>query len=263
MIIYVYGDVLLLVALLVTIPLIWSVARSFALRFRFWRAALSGVACAVITYGFIALQISYILLGIFSFIGCFLLNFIAFGKQNWSLLLRAAVMLFLEMLTLCGICTLAMYLFDGNGRAYISLGALIGAVILLCIGIRNKKSALSVAEEAKNISNIRLKMVIQGKEIECDALVDSGNQLLEPVSLCPVVFTSNIAAQTCNPEVKMRVVPYKTASGEGVAMCQKAERAYLFYHGKWVDAGDIYVAYSAKLSCEAIVGYEVFNRTTA
>ena len=265
MVIYIYGDVLLLICLLVTVPLLWSVARSYALRFRIWRCLAAGALCAAITYCCIAIQASYILLILINWASCMLLVWTAFGKQccTLRLLFRASAMLFLEMMTLCGLCTMAVYLFDGNRRATVSLGALIASVALLCIGLRNKKAAYSVAEEAKVISNIRLKIVLQSNTFECDALVDSGNQLLEPISLCPVIFTNNIAAQNTDPEIKTRLVPYKTASGEGLALCQRAESAYLYYNGAWQNAGDIYVAYSAELNCDAIVGYEVFNRITA
>lgn len=91
----------------------------------------------------------------------------------------------------------------GNQEEYIGGGenryALqISLIILLAIGVLRLFIVTFSTEKSKE--SVRLRITFENKSCECDALVDSGNLVKDPMNLNPVIFIKPSVAKKIIPE---------------------------------------------------------------
>ena len=263
--VYVYADVFVLISIFATIPMLWGIARTYSLKFRFWRSFVASFFGGVISIIWIMLKLKYWIVAALSILTFAFILIIAFGKMKFLLLCHSEGMLFAENILLGGVCLFINSIFSNSTRNFISIGCLILGVILFIMVLRMRKSAYEVSVKAMTVQSCRLRISIGEKVFEVDAMLDSGNLLYEPLSQCPVIilneiFLSNEIGQNGFENNKdARIVPFRTAQGNGELHCVKAESTKILIGQKWYDVGDIFVGASEYITCDALVGVHILN----
>ena len=182
-----------------------------------------------------------------------LMCLVAFGRKSFRTYITSVGLTFGVSMLIGGIMTSA-FLKLGNAVSYLEIGgtiatvygeipvwkfavfALFSALITWLLGklFRRKRS--------QRVCLVRMRF--DGREREFPALVDSGNLLEEPVSGTPVIFLKGKAAKLLPKELlsamkngvaslslpeagKLRVIPGKTVSGEGILLAAVPENISL------------------------------------
>lgn len=255
-----YADVVLLISLLVNMPVFWSTARLYGLKFSVSRSALACVFCgisAIFTIMYKLEPVKAFALYVFVFT---VSVYIAFGKNKLKAVLKIAFMLLWHSVILGGICNVINLTLHSDLRQYISLACVFAGTVIFCIAIRMRKSAYAVSVDSLKISRCKLRIYLGADEYILEAMVDSGNMLTEPLSQCPVIVAGKHNDKLCE-NIKScknkRFVPIATLTGSGIIECAPA-RAWLC--GKHTEElGDVYIGVSENLDYEAVVGTAVFN----
>lgn len=260
MTVYIYADIIIAVSCIVNIPVLWSSARLYGLKFSLIKAFVASVLCGV--SALIAIYFK------FNFLQMFLLYsatwitvvFIAFGKNKLPTVLRIAFMLLWHSAVISGVCNIVNITVNKDIRQYISIGCVVFGTAIFCVAVRMKKSAYAIGTELLKINACKLRINLNGNEYILKAIVDSGNMLVEPISQCPIIVVGeqnenlNNAVKNCPNK---RLVPFSTISGDGVIECVKCE-AWLYCENMRY-LGDIYIGVSKNMKYEAVVGTAVFN----
>ena len=270
-VVYVYADIVVLISILALVPMLWGVSRAYALKFRFIRAVAAAFVSGTVTLCMILLRMTYFEMIMCSLGAFVVMIYIAFGKIKFRLVCHAAGMLFAETVLLCGFCMLVNNVFSEYARSFISLGCMVCGIVLLIAVIRMRKSAYAVSAQASSAQNYRITISMNGKTVDIDAVLDSGNMLTEPLSQCPVIilnaalakkkFNDDIVKPIENQNSKnIRLVPFRTADSNGIMTCVRTDGVKIMEHNEWSDAGDVYVGISENINCEALIGTEILNR---
>ena len=184
---------------------------------------------------------------------------IAFGQRSLRTYFASVALTFGVSMIIGGMMTSA-FLKLGGQASYIEIGgtietiygnlpvwkfavfALLSAIATWGIGklFRRKRATRTCA----------LRMTFDGNEHEWVALVDSGNLLEEPVSGTPVIFLKGNAARSLPAYLlyamksgaaalssenvgKLRVIPSRTVTGNGILLAAVPERLSLLTGGVW------------------------------
>ena len=184
---------------------------------------------------------------------------IAFGQRSLRTYFASVALTFGVSMIIGGMMTSA-FLKLGGQASYIEIGgaietiygnlpvwkfavfALLSAIATWGIGklFRRKRAMRTCA----------LRMTFDGNEPEWVALVDSGNLLEEPVSGTPVIFLKGNAARSLPAYLlyamksgaaalssenvgKLRVIPSRTVTGNGILLAAVPERLSLLTGGVW------------------------------
>lgn len=255
----IYADVLFIINFSMDFLSLYIVGRLMHFRMKAWRViggaslgALYGVLELLIV-GSSFLKTAITLLVLMAMCG------IAFGFRSFRTYLASAALTFGVGMLIGGMMTSA-FLKLGTEISYIEIGgtmetvygalpvwkfvvfALLSALITWTLGklFRRKRA----------IRTCVLRVTFDGKETEVSALVDSGNLLEEPVSGTPVIFLKGKAARTLPLYLlcamkngaaslssenvgKLRVIPSRTVTGNGVLLAAVPEKLDLLTEGVW------------------------------
>ena len=184
---------------------------------------------------------------------------IAFGVYSLRSYLLSTVLTFGVSMLIGGMMTSA-FLKLGNQISYIEIDGTIATVYgnlpVWKFAVFALLSALAtwgigkVFRRKQAIRTCSVRMTFDGKENELTALVDSGNLLEEPVSGTPVIFLKGKAARSlplyllCAMKSgaaslssdnigKLRVIPSRTVTGNGILLAAVPENLSLFTDGVW------------------------------
>lgn len=270
-VVYVYADVVILISILVTVPMLWGIARAYGLRFGFLRAIVASFFNGITTLAAILLRLNYIVILLYAGPIFFVLLYITFGRLRLKTMLHATGMLFAEAVLLSGACVLINDVFSNETRSFISLGCMICGVVFLTAALRIRRSAYSVSVEASTVQNYSLMLSFGTKTVRITAVLDTGNLLTEPLSQSPVIILNRkLALKELNEDVvkpietnsmsRVRIVPYRSADSDGIMLCVRAEEVKLLEHDEWQSVGDVYVGISGNIACDALIGTELLNR---
>lgn len=89
---------------------------------------------------------------------------------------------------------------------------LFSLVILLAIGVL--KLFITVLSGAKDVKSTRLSLTVGGKSVSCDALVDSGNLVKDPMNMNPVVFIKPALAKELLPREILELTELETLGAD-------------------------------------------------
>lgn len=184
---------------------------------------------------------------------------IAFGVYSLRSYLLSAVLTFGVSMLIGGMMTSA-FLKLGNQISYIEIDGTIATVygnlpvwkfaVLALLSALATWGIGKVFRRKQAIRTCSVRMTFDGKENELTALVDSGNLLEEPVSGTPVIFLKGKAARSlplyllCAMKSgaaslssdnigKLRVIPSRTVTGNGILLAAVPENLSLFTDGVW------------------------------
>ncbi len=260
MTVYIYADIVLLVSLIVNIPILWSTARAYGLRFSVLRSVLASLLCgaSAICVVFFKLDLtSTLAVYVFVFV---LTVYIAFGRNRIENVLRISFMLLWHCAILCGVCNIINMTLHNEIREYISIACVIIGTVIFCIAMRMRKSAYAVGIASLKSNSCKLRININGEEYILKAVVDSGNMLTEPLSQCPVIVVGEHNDELCKcieASGYKRFVPFVTISGNGIIECARAQAWLCGKNDEML--GDVYIGVSKNMAHEAVVGTAIFN----
>ena len=178
---------------------------------------------------------------------------ISFGCHSFRTYMTAVGLTFGVSMLIGGIMT-ASFLKLGNAVSYLEIGGTIATVwgelpvwkfavfALLSALVTWLLGKIFRRKRAQRVCLVRMRF--DGKEREFPALVDSGNLLEEPVSGTPVIFLKEKAAKQLPEHLlsamkngvaslslpdagKLRVIPSKTVSGDGILLAAVPEQISL------------------------------------
>lgn len=260
MTVYIYADIIIAVSCIVNIPVLWSSARLYGLRFSLVRAFAASVFCGIFALAAVYLKFDFLQMLLLYAVSWGGAVFIAFGKNKFLTVLRISFMLLWYSAVISGVCNVVNMVVNKEIRQYISFGCVILGTAIFCLAVRMKKSAYAVGTEILKINACKLRINLNGSEYILKAIVDSGNMLVEPISQCPVIVVNerdeilNNAIKNCKNK---RFVPFSTISGDGVIECTKCDAWLCSEKTRFL--GDIYIGISKNIKYEAVVGTAVFN----
>ena len=184
---------------------------------------------------------------------------VAFGHRSLRTYLASVALTFGVSMIIGGMMTSA-FLKLGGQASYIEIGGTIetvyGNLPVWKFAVFALLSALAtwgigkLFRRKRVIRTCALRMTFDGNEHEWVALVDSGNLLEEPVSGTPVIFLkgnaaralpayllyamkSGAAALSSENVGKLRVIPSRTVTGNGILLAAVPEKLSLLTGGVW------------------------------
>ena len=184
---------------------------------------------------------------------------VAFGRRSLRTYLASVALTFGVSMIIGGMMTSA-FLKLGGQASYIEIGGTIetvyGNLPVWKFAVFALLSALAtwgigkLFRRKRMIRTCALRMTFDGNEHEWVALVDSGNLLEEPVSGTPVIFLkgnaaralpayllyamkSGAAALSSENVGKLRVIPSRTVTGNGILLAAVPEKLSLLTGGVW------------------------------
>ena len=184
---------------------------------------------------------------------------VAFGRRSLRTYLASVALTFGVSMIIGGMMTSA-FLKLGGQASYIEIGGTIetvyGNLPVWKFAVFALLSALAtwgigkLFRRKRVIRTCALRMTFDGNEHEWVALVDSGNLLEEPVSGTPVIFLkgnaaralpayllyamkSGAAALSSENVGKLRVIPSRTVTGNGILLAAVPEKLSLLTGGVW------------------------------
>ena len=156
-------------------------------------------------------------------LSAFLLSLISFGRAGFFLFPYVAI----SALNLCGLS-------DALLRSGVSCFAILLAASLFSLGVCLIQRKNKLSEDVPCV----LRIVYHGKQASLPAIRDSGNLLRDGVTSQPVIVAPASALSTLMPSGAQtgdiatlppgwRLLPIRTAAGNGLLMCFRADRTEL------------------------------------
>ncbi len=242
--VYVYADVMILISIAVSYPLLWITARENNLCFRWARALLAAGFSGIMLLIEVLVRLPYYFSFLWGIISYSVMIPVSFGKMKLKRYLFSLLFLAGSNLILSGLLTAV------NGGGYQgAAGIVIGTALILIF-----KRIVLQHGTAKTF--YRMKLVFDGKTVILEAFLDTGNMLVEPISKAPVIIVSQKYGR--NADMEGRVPVYaKTAAGSRILYTVKADEAWMFGKREWHMVGDVMIGFSETSEFEAIIGPEV------
>ncbi len=255
----IYGDVLFIINFSMDFLSLYMAARLMHLPIRPWRVIMGATVGAL--YGVLELLLSVgkLLAFFLTVMVMLLMCILAFGKQRGGRLLMSTV-LFCGVNMLMGGMMTAIFMNLGAYRQYIvidsRLHTIFGDMPIWLFAILSALSALfawsmgRIFRAKRAMRTCRLRVTFGGKTEELMGLLDSGNLAEEPISGTPVIFLKEkdavflpkellalmrmgALAMAENTAYRLRFVPTRTATGEGILAAVIPERVELFTEGRF------------------------------
>ena len=255
----IYGDVLFIINFSMDFLSLYMVGKLLHIPMRAWRVILGASVGAL--YGVLELLLS--VSGFVSFlmavIVMLLMCYIAFGKQAFYRF-AMTVALFCGINMLIGGMMTAAFVKLGAYKQYVEIGGelhtIYGDMPVWLFVILSAVSALAtwglgrLFRKKSGLRTCDVRILFDDKEKEMTGLVDSGNLLVEPLSGTPVIFLrghdaelfpealldamrTGCASLNYLSDVRLRFVPSRTVSGEGVLLAVVPKAVYLRVNGIW------------------------------
>ncbi len=261
----IYIDVLITVNLFIDYLLLFSVKRLLHIQTKSYRVLLGALFSAMSTpIVFLSFYTEFIsvlfkpLISIFSVL-------IAFGRSDFKRFIIRSIMLWGISMGLCG----AMIIFKHilNPRNLIiyrdTLYFNISPVSLILFTLASY-IVLTIYEKFKGQHTLKCKTInvtitsFDNKKISFESAVDTGLNLKEPFSGLPVIMAERTLLRHMDiPKEKLRIIPFSTASGDGIVYGFKPKELSL--NGK-KSYGECYVAITdnrLKGEVKSIMGEEL------
>jgi stage II sporulation protein GA (sporulation sigma-E factor processing peptidase) len=189
----VYVDILFLINLLMDFVVLWAAARLAQVRVSFWRTAAGAIIGAI--YSVLVLFPDFYFMSKIEmkFLVSVLMIMAAYIPLSWKKFGQVVIYFYLIAFTMGGAVLGLIYLMGGNSLTGMLsdlplhylwlLIALVTAALLGKYGIAYVKRSL-----LQDLLKVRVEIQVQGKRFKVIGLVDTGNQLLDPLTGSPVII---------------------------------------------------------------------------
>ena len=229
----IYVDVLFLINFVMDYGVLWAAARLSRVRFVSWR--LAGAACLGAIYGILVLLPDlYFLSSIWmKFVVSLAMLSIAFAPLVWKKFGQVLLYFYLIAFLMGGAVLGVVYfmnnfaiqpVFTGVPLPYLWLTVALGTAVLL------GKWGVSFLRKTflQDLLKVPILIKLQNCEIKVDGLVDTGNQLVDPLTGAPVVIVEyDVLAPYLPPHAKSLFLAGGEVDMEKVTQCF-AEVGYAF-----------------------------------
>ncbi len=200
----IYVDVLFLINFVMDYGVLWAAARLSRLRFASWR--LAGAAGLGAVYGILVLFPDlYFLSAIWmKFLASLFMLAVAFAPLSWKKFVQALLYFYLIAFMMGGAVLGIVYFLNNFVIQPVSTGAPLPYLwLVIALGTAILLGKWGVVFLRKTFLQDMLKVPVtirlQGREIAVDGLVDTGNQLLDPLTGAPVVIVEYDVLAPCLP----------------------------------------------------------------
>ena len=266
----IYGDVLMVINFSMDFLALYITGKIMHNRQRPFFLTLSAVIGAVYSLVILSLDSDGIVGGTVSILAAFLLTFVAYGKQKFSVLIKNTAVFYIVNFALGGGITALCNLLNMwqnkqnvmiNGTFDVVYGDIpLGLLVILgpLCGLFSLVSGKLIKKKSAQ-RKCSLSITLDQTSVCIDALVDSGNLLTEPISGKPVIITAFEAVRRliplelfslfksrdtsclgiCTYASRVRVIPTSTVNGKGILYALFPDRVTV--DGKEVD---VYIAIS-------------------
>ena len=212
----VYVDVMFMREFIFDALLLSIIAWVLKLKWTWWKIALGSALGSLYTIALLFPALSFLFHFSLKILISILMLIIAFGLRRWSILLKASVTFYLISFLAGGVTTGLYYLFLPSANAlwkqvllmndgiysviqtsflYLLVGFAIATFLITkTITVRKKQQLLS-----DNL--VTVSIVLGGKQIQCHGLIDTGNQLYDPLTRTPVVIIEASLLSSLFPEL--------------------------------------------------------------
>ncbi|MGD0152676.1 MAG: sigma-E processing peptidase SpoIIGA [Thermacetogeniaceae bacterium] len=221
----IYVDVLFLINFVMDYGVLWAAARLSRIRFISWR--LAGAACLGAIYGILVLLPDlYFLSAIWmKFLASLVMLGIAFAPLAWKKLGQVLLYFYLIAFLMGGAVLGFVYfmnsfaiqpVFSDVPLPYLWLTIALGTAVLL------GKWGVPFLRKTflQDMMKVPVLIMLQGHEIKVDGLVDTGNQLVDPLTGAPVVIVEyDVLAPYLPPQAKYLFSGGGEVDLEKVAQC--------------------------------------------
>lgn len=120
MTVYIYADIIFVVSCIVNIPVLWSSARLYGLKFSLTRAFAASVFCGISTLVAVCCKLDFLQMILLYALSWIAVVFIAFGKNKFLTAVRVAFMLLWHSSVISGVCNIVNMVVNKEIRRYIS-----------------------------------------------------------------------------------------------------------------------------------------------
>lgn len=231
----IYIDVLITVNLFIDYLLLFSVKRLLHIHTKSIRillgALFSSLTTPIIFLGFYTELASSVIKPLISS----LTILISFGYVNFIRFIIRSGMFWGLSMGLCGVLLITEYFLNPQDliiyrdTVYLNISP-----VHLIIFTLAAYMILTIYDKIKGQHNLRCKIIKvtlfsdENKKITFDSAVDTGLNLKEPFSGLPVIMTEKKLLETIDiPSDKMRIIPFSTASGDGIVYGFKPKKILL------------------------------------
>ncbi len=255
----IYGDVLFIINFSMDFLSLFMVGKLMHLPMRAWRVILGASLGAVYGVAELLLEANALLSFLLTASVMLTMCFLAFGRQRLRRFVMTTV-LFCGVNMLVGGIMTAAFVRLGAYEHYIEIGGelhtIYGDMPVWLFAVLASLSALAtfavgrIFRKTQSVKSCEIRLVCAGREATLSGLVDSGNLLTEPLSGSPVVFVKEsnafflpselidamrlgIASANDLGKIRLRFVPSRTVSGEGILLAVVPEGFFLRVGGEW------------------------------
>lgn len=260
----IYVDTLLCVNLFIDYIMLYALRKILKINSKLIRLLPGAILAAVLTLGVFLPFYSRLFSVFYRVISAAVTVFVAFGKTNVkSFLLRVAAFIGISI-SFSGAVSLIWLIFKPKGivvwgdAVYLDISPVMLIVCSFFAFI-----SLSIYERVKSkvkpkVRIHRVTVYSDKSEYSFSSMVDTGCNLREPFSGLPVIVADKELINSSDiPYNKLRLVPYKTLSGEGVLKAFKPDKIEI--DGKELKSGCFIGVSEGKLKNEikSLMGEEI------
>lgn len=296
----IYIDLIILENICMNYIILFGTAYIMKIKIKYFKILISSIIGAIYSV-LLYMQIIPIYSNvIMKFFLSIVMTYIAYNPKNIKLALKELILFYLISFVFGGCAFALLYfvkpenIFMRNG-VYIGtyplkiafLGGIVGFIITY-IAFRMIKNRTS-----KNNIIYKLKIINNGKSIEINALLDTGNMLKDPITKTPVIVVEKEQLKELLPEIvlnniekilggdltkendninsylsKFRVIPYNSIGKQnGILLAFKADKISIYINGEEKELKDVIIGIyneSFKNSrYNALVGLEILEKAEA
>lgn len=275
----VYIDVMFMRELVFDAVLLTLTAWILKLKWTWWKIGLASIIGALYTVALFFPALSFLFHFSIKLLTSIIMLLVAFGFKKWQLLSKTFIAFYLISFLAGGVTTGLYYLFLPSANAfwkqvllmndgmytviqtsfiYLILGFTIACFLIIRTMANRKKQQLI----DQNLVNVTI--TIGGEQFTCKALIDTGNQLYDPLSRTPVViveaqllsstFPQLIAGLQLNSydfsqlsdellsiwQTKIKIVPFRSVNKDGqFIVALKPEQLEFIHNDKTITANKV------------------------
>lgn len=213
----VYVDIMLLINFIMDFFILWATGKLTGFKAR-WSRLMVGALCGAIYSLIIFLPQSEIFTALVTKIICsVLMILLAFAPLSFRHFLRSFVYLYIISFVMGGAVIAAIYMTDSsppiiqacNGAAILTNSFSYGWLTVgICVALVVGWGGISYVRKNWVQNNLLSNLVIylQGRKVSVQALLDTGNQLVDPLTQQPVIIVEIFALQHLLPERILQAV---------------------------------------------------------
>ncbi len=199
----IYADILFALNFFLDFFLIWASGRFLRLRASLIRQLLAAILGAGYAAGLLIVEISFFYSWPLAILASMLILRLAFAWQNWRAYLRLMAIFYLIAFAMAGAALAAASLLGSRGISFepvqtVQISALAFAILMAAILARRGFEVVK-RNWQKDSFILALEIAVNGQTASLKALIDTGNDLREPISGKPVLVVEYKAVQALLP----------------------------------------------------------------